>query len=277
MKIAIKGVRGSIPASGPETSHFGGNTSCVTVTDDNNMLILDGGSGLQKVKIPSKPSKRIDILLTHLHMDHIQGLGFFQPLFDPRMEVHIWAPTSVTLNLHARLSRFLSPPLFPVLLRDLPCKLALHEISNSDFKIGPFKISSRFIIHAGPTVGFRVETKNSTLAYIPDHEPALGPEGIIPDKKWISGFDIISEADLLIHDAQFTSKEYKHKLGWGHSSMEDALKIAFLGGVKRLLLFHHDPSRTDGELHAINDKLQKKYSSTLDFEFAQEGTEIELG
>lgn len=276
MIVSIKGVRGSIPTSSPETSHFGGNTACVTVLEDNCMLILDGGSGLQKVNLPSDSIERIDILLTHLNFDHIQGLGFFKPLFDAFKKVHIWAPVSATQKLQSRLSRFLSPPLFPVLMRDLPCELTLHEISNSSFEIGPFKIDSRYVIHPGPTVGLQIRGKNSVLAYIPDHEPALGPSGMIMDKKWISGFDLVDQADLLIHDAQFTAGEYRTKLGWGHCSMEDSIKLANLADVKKLLFTHHDPSRTDAQLQEILVGLKEKHPGNLIFEFAREGLEIEL-
>jgi ribonuclease BN (tRNA processing enzyme) len=244
--------------------------------ENNCMLILDGGSGMQKVTLPDNSNNRVDILLTHLHFDHIQGLGFFSPLFDASKEVHIWAPVSTTQTLHSRLSRFLSPPLFPVLMRDLPCQLSLHEISNSSFEIGSFRIDSLFVIHPGPTVGFRVKGKNSVLAYIPDHEPALGPSGLINDKKWISGFDLVDQADLLVHDAQFTKQEYKDKIGWGHSSMEDVIKLASIGGVKKLLLTHHDPSRSDSQLQEIMIGLKETYSGQLDFDLAREGMEIEL-
>jgi ribonuclease BN (tRNA processing enzyme) len=276
MIVSLKGVRGSIPTTGSETSYFGGNTSCVTVLEDDWFLVLDGGSGMQKVTVPDASIKRVDILLTHLHLDHIQGLGFFKSLFDSSMEVHIWAPASATQSLHSRLSRYLSPPLFPVLIRDLPCKLTLHDIANTSFEIGPFQIESRYVIHPGPTVGFRVNGGGATLAYIPDHEPALGPSGLFRETKWISGFDLVSEADLLLHDAQFTTKEYREKFGWGHSSMEDAIQLAFLSKVKRLLLFHHDPSHTDAQLHEIYALLRNEKGDLLPFDLAREGVEIDL-
>ncbi|MEO6869705.1 MAG: MBL fold metallo-hydrolase, partial [Ginsengibacter sp.] len=132
MKIKFWGVRGSVTTTGPETAFYGGNTSCIEVWQDDYQLVFDGGSGLQKLNADHQPvAKRIDILLTHLHMDHIQGLGFFKALFEPGMDVHIWGPVSSSQTLHARLSRYLSPPLFPVLIRDLPCKLTFHEIANS--------------------------------------------------------------------------------------------------------------------------------------------------
>ncbi|MCH6200981.1 MBL fold metallo-hydrolase [Aquiflexum sp. LQ15W] len=276
MKIAIKGVRGSIPTSSPETSFFGGHTSCVTVKEGDWQLILDGGSGIQKVSSP-EGTDRVDILLTHLHMDHIQGLGFFNPLFDPSKEVHIWAPASATQSLRVRLNRYLSPPLFPVHIRDLPCKLTLHDISNSSFEIGPFSIVSRFVIHPGPTVGFRVTCGGAVMAYIPDHEPALGPKGLLNEAKWISGFDLAENADLLLHDAQFTQEEYMGRIGWGHSCMEDSIRLAEFTGVKKLLMTHHDPLHSNSKLKEFLALLKSKHTGQLDFDLAREGIEIELG
>lgn len=276
MKITLNGVRGSIPTTGADTAYFGGSTSCVVVSEDDCYLVLDGGSGMQKVSLPENANNRVDVLLTHLHLDHIQGLGFFSPLFNPSMEVHIWAPGSATQSLHARLSRYLSPPLFPVLIRDLPCKLTLHDISNSSFDIGPFSIESRFVIHPGPTVGFRVTGRNAVLAYIPDHEPALGPEGLVEDPKWISGYDLVHNADLLLHDAQYTPHEYRNRIGWGHSAMVDAIRLANLAGVKRLLLTHHDPSHTDARLNELYAELRASVSSAVPYDLAREGMDIEL-
>jgi ribonuclease BN (tRNA processing enzyme) len=276
MKITLHGVRGSIPTTGAETSYFGGNTSCVTVLEDDCFLVLDGGSGMQKVRPPASANQRIDILLTHLHLDHIQGLGFFSPLFDPDREVHIWAPASATQSLHARLSRYLSPPLFPVLIRDLPCRLTLHDIENSHFDIGPFKVESRYIIHPGPTVGFRITGQTGVMSFLPDHEPALGTDKVLDEPKWISGYDLFVDADLLIHDAQYTPEEYSKRVGWGHSTMEDAIHLARVAGVKRLLLTHHDPGHTDEHLRELFSRLQASAKSSLVFEMAREGMEIEL-
>jgi phosphoribosyl 1,2-cyclic phosphodiesterase len=175
MKITIWGARGSIPMSGPDIKYYGGNTACIEVSEEGWLLLLDGGSGMHRMNvINSSASRRVDILLTHLHLDHIQGLGFFKPLFDPLMEVHVWGPASSIQSLQNRLGRYLSPPLFPVRLRELPCNLILHEFENSSFEIGPFTIQTQYVIHTGPTVGFRVNSRNAVLCYIPDHEPALG-------------------------------------------------------------------------------------------------------
>jgi phosphoribosyl 1,2-cyclic phosphodiesterase len=277
MKINLWGVRGSTPISGPETAYYGGNTSCIEVREDEWLLVLDAGSGIQKIVIdPALKTKRIDILLTHFHLDHIQGLGFFRALFDPEMEVHIWGLASSSHSLHSRLSRYLSPPLFPVLIRDLPCKLTLHDIGNSVFTIGPFTIQSGFVIHPGPTVGYRITGQHSVLTYLPDHEPALGKNGMIKDKKWISGIDLAQGADLLLHDAQYTALEYQRKMGWGHSSIDDAGLFASIAQVKQLLLWHHDPYRTDVQLNEMFAAFQEKTAYGFTCELAREGAEIML-
>ena len=277
MKITIWGVRGSIPTSGPETIYFGGNTSCVEVFKDGWLLVLDAGSGIQRLPVNNNPEyKRIDILLTHLHIDHIQGLGFFKPLFNPAIEIHIWGPASSTHPLRSRLGRYFSPPLFPVHFRDLPSKLFLHEIENSFFDIGPFSIQSAYVIHTGPTLGYRINDQHSVFCYIPDHEPALGREGMIKDIKWVSGGSLAFNADLLLHDAQYTSEEYKHKKGWGHSSIEDAAKFAALAKVKYLLFSHYDPSHNDDQLKEIFRCFEEKCNYKFKYEQAVEGMILEL-
>ena len=277
MKITIWGARGSIPSSGPETRYYGGNTACIEVSEEGRHLILDAGSGLKRLNDIRKPvSKRIDIILSHLHFDHIQGLGFFDPLFDREAEFHIWAPTSSTQSLQSRINRYLSPPLFPVHVRDLACDLIFHELDRTSFNIGPFQLESNFIVHPGPTVGLRISNERSVFTYIPDHEPALGSGGLAADPKWLSGIDLAKDADLLIHDAQYTSDEYQGRKGWGHSSMEDAAKYASLAKVKQLLFFHHDPGRSDDELNRHFNKFKKEAPYNYKIGLAAEGAELDL-
>ena len=277
MKITLWGVRGSIPTINPYTKLYGGNTSCVEVEEDGCLLVLDAGSGITNLNFSENlSSQRIDILLTHLHIDHIQGLGFFKPLFDPSKEVHIWGPHTTTHSLRTRLGRYFSPPLSPVYFRDLPCQIFIHEIDNSAFEIGPFTIQSRYIIHPGPTVGFRVQSRSGVFTYIPDHEPALGRSGIQHDVQWLSGSDLAREADILLHDAQYTVDEYKTRAGWGHSSMEDALTFAGLTGAKRLILSHHDPMHSDAQLDELHAQLVNSSSWPFPFEMGVEGTRIEI-
>lgn len=277
MKIKIWGARGSIPTTDPNMALYGGNTTCVQVSEAGWHLILDGGSGIQRlVSANNLSSKRIDILLSHLHIDHIQGLGFFNPLFDPEREIHIWGPASSTRSLHSRLSRYLSPPLFPVLIRDLPCNLVFHDTENSIFNIGPFTIQSSYVIHPGPTLGYRISAGGSSFTFIPDHEPALGKDGMIEDDKWISGFDLARDTDLLLHDAQYSYTEYEKKKGWGHSSFEDAFQFATATGARHLLLSHHDPYRTDDQLEEMYASLKMKNKFSFPCELAKENAEYTI-
>ena len=188
--VTLWGTRGSIAAPGPETEHYGGNTSCIQVTGrEGTVLILDAGTGLRRLGRTLPPDmRRVDILLTHLHMDHLQGLGFFGALRNPSIEVHIWGPASTTLNLQARLTRYLSPPFFPVLLRDLPRMPVLHEVPCAEFDVGEFHVHTSLVNHPGPTVGYRVESAAGVLAYMPDHEPAMGVQHFPIGRDWTSGY-----------------------------------------------------------------------------------------
>ena len=255
MQITLWGTRGSLATPGPEMARYGGNTSCVGVLGRaGTMLVLDAGTGIRRLAatIPES-TRRVDILLTHLHMDHIQGLGFFAPLYRPDVEVHIWGPCSATLGLQARLMRYLSPPLFPVNLAELPCKLAFHEISSRDIDIGEFRVCSALVCHPGPTVGYRISAPGKgVLTYLPDHEPALAALRFpsLP-REWTSGGTLAAGADLLIHDSQYSAAEYPGHCGWGHSSLNQTLDFGTLTEVKQLVPFHHDPDHTDTDLDRL--------------------------
>jgi ribonuclease BN (tRNA processing enzyme) len=251
MKVTLWGTRGSLASPGPDTSRYGGNTSCVSVRDEQGtLLVLDAGSGIRRLGMVIPPDlRRVDILLTHLHLDHILGLGFFGPLFNPTMETHIWGPASITHTLQARLLRYLSPPLFPLHLTELSAGLHLHEVPCGACDIGDFHVESSLVCHPGPTVGYRITHANgSVLAYLPDHEPALGTPDFPGEPEWTSGYDVAREADLLIHDTQYTAHEYADREGWGHSTLDDALKFAELAEVREFASFHYDPGHNDDDL-----------------------------
>ncbi len=252
-KVTLWGTRGSLASPGPDTVRYGGNTSCVSIeAEDGRLIVLDAGTGIRRLGMTlSRSLKRVDILLTHLHMDHIQGLGFFLPIRTPGVEVHVYGPASTTESLRTRLTRYLSPPLFPVLMRDFECQMFLHQVPCGEFEIGPFTVNSSLICHPDPTVGFRIQTGRTALAYLPDHEPALGARPFPLDRDWTSGSDLAMGVDLLIHDAQYTEAEYAERVGWGHSSMQQALKFAALNEAKQLVPFHHDPSRSDEDLDRL--------------------------
>jgi ribonuclease BN (tRNA processing enzyme) len=233
---------------------FGGDTSSIEVLDNaGNALILDAGSGIRAIgEMPGHA--RVDILLSHLHMDHVQGLPFFAPLLDPGKEVHIWGPISTTERLRQRLSRYLSPPLFPIHVRDLP-NVAFHDVTPGEFEIGDIHISADLICHPGSTMGFRLSQAGSTLTYMPDHEPALGVEDFPGDRRWTSGMALAENSDVLIHDSQYTDEEYPSRVGWGHTATTDLARFAEMAGPGKLVTFHHDPAHTDAMLDDQHERL----------------------
>ena len=275
MNTVLRGVRGSLPSPRPGTARYGGNTSCVEVrAAPGTVCILDAGTGIRAVDGKSAELSRVDVLLTHLHLDHILGLGFFRPLYQPGLEVHIWGPPSATETLHARLTRYLSPPLFPVRLRDLPCRLELHDAPRG----GPFELPGLSVIadlvsHPGPTLGYRLEGEGGgVLTYISDHEPALGTGSVGGPAGWMSGYDLAKGADVLIHDAQYSDDEYPSHIGWGHSAISHALAFAELSDVGCLIPFHHDPDHEDQALDALYANVGLEYN--FEVAPAREGMEL---
>jgi phosphoribosyl 1,2-cyclic phosphodiesterase len=277
MRVCLWGTRGSIASAGPETVEYGGNTSCAEVEGrDGTIVILDAGTGVRRVGSTYKEPRRLDILLTHLHMDHIQGLGFFEPFFEADFEIHVWGPPSATFDLRTRLTRYLSPPLFPVRLRDVAAHLELHDVPMGEFEIGGLRVKGQMVIHPGPTLGYRISDGVSTMAYIPDHEPALSTVGHRAGADWTSGHDLAADVDLLVHDAQYTAEEYAERVGWGHSRVEDAVELAAMANAKRLVTFHHDPAHDDARLDAMLTRARELAGDRFEVSPGREGGIFEL-
>lgn len=277
MKVILHGTRGAYPTSSERNRKLGGNTSCIEVVHGEERIIVDAGTGIIGIDFDTfYNADRIDILLTHLHMDHIQGLAFCRPLFNPSKEVHIWGPGGSPESLQARLNRFMSPPLFPIALRDLPSKLLIQELPNTAFKIGNFKILAEFISHPGPTVGYRIECNSKTVTYIPDHEPVIGKLHLYPEDEWVSGFKLAHRSDLLIHDSQYGKEEYLKKVGWGHGSLDIAAEFCDRAKAKKLVLFHHDPAHSDEERTRMYKDMIQRTNYAFPIELAVQGQEIEV-
>ena len=272
MKIKIWGCRGSIPSPGAEKNIYGGNTSCVQIIHDNTCIILDGGSGIQQLGASLDPEiTEINLLLTHLHIDHIIGLGFFRPLYNPKMKINIWGPSASKETLARRLSRYFSPPIFPVRLNELAAEININEINQSSFEIGEFKIYSEYVCHPGPTIGYRIELNGTTVTYLPDHELVLGSSEFPNNPEWTSGYSLAQNADILLHDGQYHAADTDEKAGWGHSSMTDAIKFGKLAGVKKILLFHHDPLNSDVKLDELFNEAVTENPQSFAMELAKEG------
>jgi len=282
MKVKVWGARGSVPSPGPETTRYGGNTSCVEVTlEDGTVLALDSGTGIRNLgTVLADEGTRINILLTHLHMDHIQGFVFFAPAFRPSSEIVIWGPAAADAPLQDRIARYISAPLSPVEVRELPCGVEFREAPHSEWQIGTATVRAASVTHRGPTLGYRIDEGETSLCYLPDHEPALGAHIEHDDPDWISGYELAHGATLLLHDCQYTDDEYPDHVGWGHSRLSDTLAFAHRVEPEQVLLFHHDPLHSDDFLDSLHESARQRWSELggrpEQIEMAIERRELEL-
>ncbi len=242
-------------------------------------MVIDAGTGIRNlgVSLGEHHPERIDILLSHLHLDHIEGLGFFMPIWDSETELHLWGPPSPTRSLKEGMSQYFSPPLFPVHLDEVPAKLVFHDVPQTTWEIGTVTVRAQPVNHPGPTVGYRLEDEGKALTYISDHEPALGLDlrAVSPD--WVSGYALAYGADLLFHDSQYTEDEYLHRVGWGHSSIADMVTFALITKVGHLLMFHHDPLHSDEQLEVMLARARELWGTEPNgLSLSYEGMEIDL-
>jgi phosphoribosyl 1,2-cyclic phosphodiesterase len=253
MDVALWGVRGSIPVADRSFLRYGGNTSCVEVRlDDGTIVVLDAGTGIRPLgRALAGADRPIHLLLTHLHLDHIMGLLFFAPMLDPTAEIVVWGPPARRVNLRDRLARYLSAPLSPLEIRELPARVDFRAAPPEPFRLGSATVRAALVNHRGTTLGFRIDDGDSSLAYLPDHEPALGQDLATDRDEWVSGLALARGASLLLHDGQYTEEEYRSSVGWGHSSIPDVLTFAARSEAARTILFHHDPGHDDAKLDAI--------------------------
>lgn len=284
MHVRFWGTRGSIPAPGPRTVGYGGNTSCVEIrTTDGIRIILDCGTGIRELGqeiLRSKEIAPIYLLIGHSHWDHIQGFPFFAPAFDPDFALNIFAMRGFQRGLEEVLAGLMQYSYFPVKLNDLPSRIQYTELEEGFFRIGEILVETQCLNHTAPTIGYRISDGVTTIAYITDHEPfwnISGPDFLHPgDQRHIA---FMKDADLVIHDAQYTAEEYKTKRGWGHSPVEYVTDVAVAAGAKRLALFHHDPARDDVAIQRI-EKLARAQAmarrSDIDVFAAAEGQEIDI-
>lgn len=273
MRVKFLGVRGSTPAPGEATAGYGGNTSCVGVApDDAPPMVLDLGTGLRRL---SDAPMRAIALVTHLHFDHVQGLPFCAGLLHPDATVDIYGPPQDGESLEGAFRRFIQPPLFPVELDQLPGTIRFHEVHDERFEVAPgVEVEARPVPHPGPTNGYRIECDDASLVYVPDHQQPEDPNEVDD-----AVLRLAADCDLLIHDAQYTPEEFARKSTWGHCTVEYAVRVAIMARARRLALFHHDPSHTDGIVDVLVAGARECAGrfGDLDVFGAREGSSVTLG
>lgn len=289
-RVTIWGARGSVPTPGPLTARYGGNTSCVTLQSGGSegrrsLVILDAGTGIRPlgralVAASTEPLVA-DLLLSHTHWDHIQGLPFFAPFYDERSHIRIWGGRQGTVPLEQILREQMNPVVFPVPLHQLDANLTVTHVEPGAFTVGEFSVRAMRLRHPGNTLAYRLSPSagGPSVVFIPDNE--LGPGGTYETpagwREELVAFT--ADADLLIHDAMFTAQEMPNFLGWGHSSHVEAVDLAVEAGVRRLVLFHHRPERTDDELDDLFTdarRLAAERADHLEVVAAFEGLELTL-
>ena len=296
MRVKFWGVRGSIPCPGPTTAKYGGNTSCYEVEDDDgNLFIFDAGTGSRELglSLAGRQIKTIHLFISHTHWDHIQGFPFFTPSYIPGVEINIYGPTHFQKSLRSIMDLQMDYAYFPVSRQQLNAKIIFKDLKEEEIQIGNTTVKSKYSNHPVTALCYRIESNGKSLVYSGDFEPYYNvlEAGDSDDDDDFDDFEdedmdeIVAErnrvhkefcaCDLLIHDAQYTAAEYPKFQGWGHSSMEFVLDLAREKQVKKLVLSHHDPQRTDEQLDQLLEKLKGDYSD-LDFLFSQEGLELTI-
>ena len=297
-RLKLWGVRGSIPVPGQSTVRYGGNTSCVEIRTDGELIVLDAGSGIRALGLALENEFRsqpinLSLLITHVHWDHIQGFPFFIPAYNDKNQIEIFGYDGTGTGLREILKGQMSMPFFPIALYDLPSKINIRKLDTMDFKIGNVQVRSKFMNHPGVCVGYRIFAGKGSIAYLPDHEPyeacklhsaeshSLNPEQTQKrareDRAELVKF--LQGSDLLILDTQYTDEEYQSHVGWGHGSLSTAISLALDASVRKLILFHHDPTHDDDMIDKMVEtarKIAAKSQSHLEVEGAREGAEMTL-
>ena len=295
VRIKFWGTRGSIAVHGDATLRYGGNTTCVTVRANDEIIVLDAGSGIRPLGIDlekefgTQPIK-LSLLVTHAHWDHIQGLPFFKPAYDSKNEISIFGFDETGATFRQILAEPMKSPFFPIAMRELSGKIAIKKLNEMTFSVGTVQVCAAFVNHPGGCAGYRLNTSGGSVAFLPDHEPYefflhsprannMSPEQAkktaANDRAGLVQF--LHGSDILILDAQYTDEEYEKYIGWGHGSVSSAVSLALDAEVHRLVLFHHDPNHDDQMVDQMvkEARLQvTKSRKSLEIEAAREGAEI---
>ena len=295
MRLRFWGTRGSIAAPGPDTNHFGGNTSCIELTTEAGArMILDCGTGARLLGNELMKNARgpiaATILLTHTHWDHIQGFPFFAPLFAASNHFQVYGPEGAHLSLHDVLAGQMEHHYFPVELNQLAARISYRDLAAGNYELDGLRVSAQQMNHPSPTLGYRIESDGVSVCYLSDHEPfsedvwrdgSMAPARLelIANEGDRRHAEYMKNADVVIHEAQYTPEEYPAKKNWGHSTYTYVVQIAAVAGVRRLFLTHHDPSHDDAFVARIEQRAQElaqRLGSSMEVRCAYEGCEIQV-
>jgi phosphoribosyl 1,2-cyclic phosphodiesterase/ActR/RegA family two-component response regulator len=293
-RIKFWGVRGSIPSPGPDTIHYGGNTSCVEVRVGQDIIVLDSGSGIHKLGLALREEFKdqpihLNVLISHTHWDHIQGFPFFLPAYNLKNKVTICGFEGARQGLQNTLSSQMESPYFPISMQQMPGAITIRELKEMSFNVGSVPVKAHFLSHPGVCTGYRLFTPGGSISYLPDVElfqrlrtrektdTNLARETAPEEDR--SVLEFIRGSDVLIMDSQYDAAEYESHVGWGHSCVEDSVAFAVQGGVGRLFLFHHDPDHSDEQIARMVARAREmavQWHSSLIVEAAREGCEVLL-
>ncbi|MBI4421607.1 MAG: MBL fold metallo-hydrolase [Gemmatimonadetes bacterium] len=287
-RVTFWGARGSIPTPGPFTTRYGGNTPCLAVEGlgetRGHLVILDAGTGIRPLGAllaKSNGTLKLDLVVSHTHWDHIQGLPFFAPFFGRNNQVRIWGPKQGDVDLEVILRQQMNPVVFPVPLDNLAADLTVRHVAPGEFEVDGFKICAMRLRHPGNTLGYRLAPKGggASMAYVTDNELGSGGDYRVgPD--WHRDFvRFLTGVDVLIHDAMYTDDELDQHRGWGHSSNLEAVALAVEANVKRLVLFHHRPEHDDAAVDRLLEDARAaaaRGGGRLEVTAATEGMEVTL-
>ncbi len=297
-RIKFWGVRGSIPVPGPTTIGYGGNTTCVEVRTNGNVIILDAGSGIRELGLAlnaefGSAPMNLTLLLTHTHWDHIQGLPFFLPAYQAKNTINVYGYQGARAGLATILAAQMELPFFPVSWKNLPGTIKVRELKKMEFTVGDVRVRSRFLNHPGVCAGYRLYTKEGSIAFLPDNEPFEPLKMKLAERDGVHAqrarsqavvqrsqlVEFLKDCDVLILDTQYTDEKYQEHIGWGHGALSRVVSLALEARAKKLFLFHHDPSHDDRKIDEMIERarlLILESGRTLEVDAAREGAEIWL-